>query len=112
MKETQSNCRSRVLIVWAALLLLAAPNEAAIAQSCCSAKAEGEASTSAASCAAHGELGLPDSPTARMVHAFVDLTYTSGEDALQAFLEQNLSPSSRERKGDESLLQALRMMRV
>lgn len=100
-----------------ALLASFCLNVDALAQSCCSANPDGahanghSQSDHGSACSAHGALGLPDSPTGRMVHAFIDLTYTSGDDALAAFLEENLAPASRERNGDESLLDALRTLR-
>ena len=107
MRAMPSIIRPSSWILWLTLLVALGPNVTASAQSCCSEDAEREQ----AGCSAHGELGLPDSPTGRRVHAFIDLTYTTGEDALQTFVEQNLAPASRERNGDESLLQAFRQLR-
>ena len=90
MKAMSSTIKSSSWILLLTLLVALAPNFNAIADS-----------SAVAPCSAHGELSLPDSPTGRMVHAFIDLTYTTGEDALQAFLEENLAPASRERNGDE-----------
>ena len=102
-----------------ALAVLVAPviSVDALAQSCCSDGKQHAHQHNAtegnpgSACTEHGNLGLPDSATGQMVHAFIDLTYTSGEDALRAFLEKNLAPASRERNGDESLLDALRTLR-
>ncbi len=64
--------------------------------------------------AASGEpppAGLPDSPTGRAAQALIDLTYTEGEDALRGFIEENLTPGSRQRNSDEKLMQALGQIR-
>ncbi len=120
MKTLHSSLRSWSWIIMLLLVAATVPTGNVLAQSCCDSANESnhEAHKHAAqdqsdvpACSAHGDLGLPESPTGRMVHAFIDLTYTSGEDALQAFLEKNLAPASRERNGDESLLQALRTLR-
>ncbi len=80
---------------WSWILLVTlvaiAPNADVLAQSCCNSADDASQAADTASapdrsavraCSDHGDLGLPDSPTGRMVHAFIDLTYTSGEDAL------------------------------
>ena len=121
MKTLQSTTWSWSWILLVTLVVAVAPNTDVLAQSCCDSADETSQTADTASgpdqsavqtCSAHGDLGLPDSSTGRMVHAFIDLTYTSGEDALQAFLEKNLAPMSRERNGDESLLEALRTLRA
>ena len=98
MKATRSTTRTSFWILWAALLALSAPNVNAAMQSCCS-PADEATETAGQACSAHGDLGLPDSATGRMAHAFVDLTYTRGEDALQAFLADGRSDNISRQSG-------------
>ncbi len=116
MKALQSNPRVWIRVLLIVLAIATVPRGQVFAQSCCDSADEPSESTeatpvSAQTCVGHDGTSFPDSPTGRMVHAFIDLTYTAGEDALQAFLEEHLAPASRERNGDESLLQALRTLR-
>ena len=109
MRTPQLILRSWTLSLLVTIMLVTAPGAYVQAQSCCD--SGDEADQAAETACAHAPLRIPDSATGRMVHAFLDLTYTKSDDALQAFLEERLAPGARERTGDESLLKALRTLR-
>ncbi len=58
-----------------------------------------------------GPGGYPDSPTGRAARALVELTHTSGEEALREFVESTLTPGARERNSDATLLEAFGRIR-
>ena len=53
----------------------------------------------------------PDSPTGRAAEALVELTWTTGPDALREFVQARLTPDSRDRNSDETLLAAFGQIR-
>ncbi len=53
----------------------------------------------------------PDSATGRAAQALVEFTWTTGADALHEFVETHLSPGSRERNTDTTLLEAFAQIR-
>ena len=81
MKTLHSSVWSWPWIIMLLLVAAAVPTGNVLAQSCCDSANESnhEAHKHAAqdqsdvpACSAHGDLGLPESPTGRMVHAFID----------------------------------------
>ncbi|MEE8458482.1 MAG: PDZ domain-containing protein [Phycisphaerales bacterium] len=53
----------------------------------------------------------PDSPTGRAAQALVEFTWTSGDDALREFVETRLTPASRERNSDATLMESFTQIR-
>ena len=53
----------------------------------------------------------PDSPTGRAAQALVEFTWTTGADTLREFVETRLTPGSRERNSDASLLDSFEQIR-
>jgi len=53
----------------------------------------------------------PDSPTGRAAQALVELTWTTGQDALREFVQTKLTPDSRDRNSDATLLSAFGQIR-
>jgi len=53
----------------------------------------------------------PDSPTGRAAQALVELTWTTGDDALADFVENRLSPGSHDRNPGRELLDAFAQIR-
>jgi CubicO group peptidase (beta-lactamase class C family) len=60
---------------------------------------------------AHAQGPIPDSPTGRMAGALVELTGSSGEEAMQAFVKQHLPAAGQESAQSETLVGLLRQLR-